>query len=82
MRPYRDVKMFSPPPGVVTASVCADPQADGDAPRPRRTEVFISGTEPTTPCEVSVAPVQGAADRMVDPATGAGTAKPVTPIGH
>jgi penicillin-binding protein 1B len=82
MLPYRDVKMFSPPPGVITASVCADPQADGDAPRPRRTEVFISGTEPTTPCEVSVAPVQGAADRMVDPATGAGTAKPVTPIGH
>ena len=81
MLPYRDVKMFSPPPGVITASVCADPQADGDAPRPRRTEVFISGTEPTAPCEVSVAPAQGAADRVVvDP--GAGTAKPAAPVGH
>jgi penicillin-binding protein 1B len=82
MRPYRDVKMFSPPPGVLTASVCADPQPDGDAPRPRRTEVFISGTEPTAPCQVSVAPAQDSADRVVDPVTGAATAKPAVPIGH
>jgi len=82
MRAYRDVKMFSPPPGVLTASVCADPSPDGDAPRPRRTEVFISGTEPTAPCEVSVAPAQGVADRVVDPVTDAATPKPAVPIGH
>jgi len=82
MRPYRDVKMFSPPPGVLTASVCADPQADGDASHARRTEVFISGTEPTAPCDAIAAPLQSLADRVVDPLTGTATAKPAAPIGH
>jgi penicillin-binding protein 1B len=81
MRPYRDVKMFSPPAGVLTASVCPDPQADPDAPHARRTEVFISGTEPTAPCEASAVPALGTADRVVDPATAA-IAKPTAPIGH
>src|SRR6202021_2540395 len=81
MRPYHDVKMFSPPPGVLTANVCADPQADSDALRTRRTEVFISGTEPTAPCDVSATPADGTADRVVDLA-GPGTAKPPTPISH
>jgi penicillin-binding protein 1B len=73
MRPYRGVKMFSPPPGVLTASVCADPQLDADASHSKRTEVFISGTEPTAPCDVSAAPLQGSADRVVDPVSGTAT---------
>jgi penicillin-binding protein 1B len=73
MRPYRGVKMFSPPPGVLTATVCADPQLDADASHSKRTEVFISGTEPTAPCDVSAAPLQGSADRVVDPVSGTAT---------
>jgi len=78
MRPYRDVKAFTPPAGVVNASLCvAAAPIDGDAPAPtpKRTEVFISGTEPTTPCEVAAAPAAGTADRVVDPLSAAGTAQ-------
>jgi penicillin-binding protein 1B len=82
MLPYRDVKMFSPPPGVVTAPVCitAVPTDGSGGPVSKmRTEVFISGTEPTEACEPAAAPVEAAADRVVDPAIGATTGKSTQP---
>jgi membrane carboxypeptidase/penicillin-binding protein len=82
MRPYRDVKMFSPPSGVVTAPACVPgglPDAGGSAVSTLRTEVFISGTEPAASCETSVAPAVGVADRVVDPVTSAATVKSTPP---
>jgi penicillin-binding protein 1B len=77
MLPYRDVKAFSPPPGVVTAPVCvpsADPDASGNPATTTKTEIFISGTEPTASCEATVPPVAtSVADRVVDPITSANT---------
>jgi penicillin-binding protein 1B len=69
-RPYRDVKMFVPPAGVVTAPACiTSTPADGGSPVQNiRTEVFISGTEPPPSCE-AVQPASEVADRVVDPLT-------------
>jgi penicillin-binding protein 1B len=82
MRPYRDVKMFSPPPGVVTAPVCVPsgkPDVGGNAVSTMRTEVFISGTEPSASCDTSIASAAGVADRVVDPVTSAATVKSTVP---
>jgi penicillin-binding protein 1B len=82
MLPYRDAKMFSPAAGVVTAPVCvpaAQPDGGGTPVSTVKTEVFISGTEPAASCESSEAPAENVADRVVDPVTGATTAKSTAP---
>jgi penicillin-binding protein 1B len=53
MREYRDAKAFQAPQGVVTANICADSgQRAGDDCPDKRYEVFISGTQPATECEL------------------------------
>jgi penicillin-binding protein 1B len=82
MRPYRDTKMFAPPPGVVTAPICITSNSadgSGDPVQTKRTEVFISGTEPTAACDATVSPAAAAADRVVDPVTSAATVKSTMP---
>jgi penicillin-binding protein 1B len=72
MPAYRDTKMFAPPSGVVTAPVCItnnQPVGGGDPVQTKRTEVFISGTEPSESCDASSPSATGAADRVVDPVT-------------
>jgi penicillin-binding protein 1B len=51
--PYRSAQDFRVPSGVVTAQICSDSGqlAGPDCPN-ARTEVFISGTEPTIVCPV------------------------------
>jgi penicillin-binding protein 1B len=81
MRAYRDVKMFSPPPGVITAPVCITTNAaeDGVPVQTTRTEVFISGTEPSAACDASVPTTGGTADRVVDPVIAGTTGKSTAP---
>jgi penicillin-binding protein 1B len=77
MPAYRDVKMFTPPKGVITATACAvggPVGANGDSASVRRTEVFISGTESSDPCDTGPALAIGGADRVVDPITPPATA--------
>jgi penicillin-binding protein 1B len=72
MLPYRDVKAFAAPPGVVTAPVCVSAgQTDGSGTPVSavKTEVFVLGTEPTAACVSALAPTEAAADRVVDPVT-------------
>jgi len=87
MPSYRDVKMFAPPPGVITAPTCiASTEADvaENSPIKAKTDVFISGTEPTASCQqpavaLAPAPVEGVADRVVDPLTGAAAVNSTAP---
>jgi penicillin-binding protein 1B len=80
MLPYRDAKAFPAPAGVVTAPVCVpggQTVGDGSPASVMRTEVFVSGTQPTESCDVP--PADGSAERVVDPVTSATTAKSTMP---
>jgi penicillin-binding protein 1B len=83
MPPYRGVKMFTPPKGVITATACAvdGPQGgNADSASVRRSDVFISGTESSDPCEAAPALVTGGAERVMDPVTDGASAKfPLAP---
>jgi penicillin-binding protein 1B len=79
MLPYRNVKMFAPPSGVVSAPVCVSGEQTDAAATPVRSEVFISGTEPTALCQPATAPAEGVADRVVDPMTSGFAAKAPPP---
>ncbi len=66
LRPYRDVRDFEPPPGVVTVDVCGAADEDGGSACSR--EPFIEGTQP-------VAHPQEYADRDETDASGKGAAE-------
>jgi penicillin-binding protein 1B len=62
---YRDAKPFQAPAGIVSAAICPESglRATDFCPE-RRTEVYVSGTEPVAYCDLHTSVVVGAADRM------------------
>jgi len=53
MRDYHDAKPFQAPPGISGAKICSDTgQLAGDYCPNARWESFVSGTQPTTECEL------------------------------
>jgi penicillin-binding protein 1B len=53
LRDYHDAKPFQAPPGVVSMNICAESgQRAGESCPETRYEVFISGTQPATECEM------------------------------
>jgi penicillin-binding protein 1B len=68
MREYHDAKAFQAPAGIASAKICSDSGLiAGDNCPNIRYEVFVSGTQPTTECEMhslgAVSVIGGTMDR-------------------
>ncbi len=64
--PYRDVKAFPQPAGVMRTEICDDSGQLAGPECPRvHSEVFIDGTEPAVTCELH-SPEQNSADRVIE----------------
>jgi penicillin-binding protein 1B len=65
MPAYRDAKPFQAPAGIVSAAICPETGLRaGDLCPERKTEFYVSGTEPVAYCDLHTSMAQGAADRM------------------
>jgi penicillin-binding protein 1B len=78
LRPYRETRAFTQPPGLVSVSICADSGQLASAYCPRtRSDIFIDGTQPVAECQLhSPQSQEQVADRVTD--SGAAQSQTVT----